>query len=244
MKSLLNQSRCPARIQLHIPDFSLREQRGYTLPAWLTSLRCVSVVRGVDYGPATKLLSALQREAANQTLLIVDDDRIYRKKLIGVVERLADQHPDVAFGFSAWNVPEDLVDRPTTLLNDLLQRDPVPLKSFRQPRARQVDILQGLSGYVVQPRFFDFAEISNYSQAPEAAFYVDDVWISAHCKAPRYLFPAPSSNFPPGFGAFHLKRTSLGLVNRGGGDPMRRNNTIMIRHLHKHWLFNRQSDTT
>lgn len=235
LKSLLNQTRSPARIRIHVPHFSIREKCRYVIPDWMNGLQSVVIVHCDDYGPATKLLPALRDFEENQPLLVVDDDRIYRRNLVETTVRLANSNPEVAFGFTGWNVPPDFVDRPTTLINELLERAPVPLRCNRQKQPRRIDILQGLSGYLVRPKFFDYDEISDYSQAPAAAFFVDDVWISGHCNVPRYVFPAPSSNFPLRSDRAAGSSTRLGLINRGGGIPEQRNNSILLKYLRDRW---------
>jgi hypothetical protein len=239
LKSLLLQRVRAQAIHLHLPEFSRREQAAYQVPERIAALAGVRVVRCADYGPATKLIPALQSQPPEQRLLAVDDDRLYRDDMLDHVARFARAHPDDAFGFSGWLAPRDLTDRPSTVLTDLFTRPPVPYKSQRQRKARRVDILQGYSGYTVKPAFFDLAELLDYGTAPPAAFYVDDVWISGHCRAAKYVLPAPFSNFQSWRHGRRFKQSSLALTNRGGGDLEQRNNTIMLRHLSARWLVSR-----
>jgi hypothetical protein len=61
---------------------------------------------------------------------------------------------------------------------------------LRQPEA--VAVITGCGSYLVQPRFFD-ESLWDYSKAPEAAFYMDDIWISgwlARRCVKRYAVPA------------------------------------------------------
>ena len=95
--------------------------------------------------------------------------------------------------------------------------------------------MQGFAGYLVRPRFFDLRAVSDYGCAPEAAFFVDDVWISAHCRVPKVVFHGRRTNFPSIFDARFFKRSSLALVNRGTGVPDSRNNTIMLRYFQDRW---------
>jgi hypothetical protein len=92
-----------------------------------------------------------------------------------------------------------------------------------------------VSGYLVRPRFFDVTRLSDYSAAPPLAFFVDDVWLSAHCTVPKYVVPVGRANFQPPRHALHYKRTSLGWENRGGGDLEKRNNTIMVKYFADRW---------
>lgn len=235
LKSLLRQRVAPAAIRINVPHASRREGVAYELPATLQRLRSVRISRGDDYGPATKLIPALVDAPPDQRLLVVDDDRVYHPHFVEQMVAIADHHPDAAVAASGWDAPADLVDRPTTLAATLGGRGPAPIKCTRVRGCRPVDVMQGLAGYVVKPRFFDLAALADYSNAPDAAFFVDDVWISAHCRAPKLVCQGRRTNFPSRFDARFFKRSSVALVNRGGGDPMRRNNTIMLRHFADRW---------
>jgi hypothetical protein len=234
LRSLLAQSMSPDHIRLHLPERSLREGAEYDVPGWLRGMRSVRIVSCEDQGPATKLLPALSL-SPHQKLLVVDDDRVFKPHLIASFHDWSAKLPDAAFGSRGWNVPEDLTDRPTTLVNDILKRPPVPLLATRIAAPTPVDILQGVGGVLVQPRFFDAAAVSDFSGAPQAARTVDDVWFAAHCRAPKRVVPIRRSNFPSYWDEGRNKQSSLGLLNRGGGDPERRPNTIMIRHFKDRW---------
>lgn len=234
LKSLLRQNRLPARIRLNLPAFSRREQAAYVIPDWLENLQSVEIVPCEDCGPATKLIPSLSLPP-DTMIVVVDDDRIYPANLIADLEAAAQRNPDAAFGFSGWVAPPDLTDRPTTILSNIRMTPPVPVRARRLRTPHAVDMLQGLSGYLVRPRFFDVAALTDYSGAPDAAFFVDDVWISAHCSAPKFVLPASRAGFPGRARKELYKATSLGLVNRGGGDVHKRNNTIMLRHFAGRW---------
>ena len=137
---------------------------------------------------------------------------------------------------SGWVVPEDLTDRPTTVWSNLRMLPPAPIRARRLSRHVEVDILQGLSGYVVRPHFFDLAAVTDYAGAPKEAFFVDDVWISAHCRARRFVIPAARANYQPKLHRGFYSRTSLGRINRGPGPNAQRNNSIVIRHFAGSWM--------
>ena len=113
---------------------------------------------------------------------------------------------------------------------------PAPIRARRLSKPVQVDIVQGLSGYLVKPSFFDIAAISDYAGAPREAFFVDDVWISAHCRAPRFVIPSSRANYQPKLHRGFYGRTSLGRINRGPGPDPQRNNSIVIRHFPQAWM--------
>lgn len=234
LKSLLAQSRRPDHIRLHLPERSRREGIAYDVPGWLKEIPSLRIVPCEDEGPATKLLPALTLPS-HQKILVVDDDRVFKPHLVAAFDEWSQKLPDAAIGSRGWNVPADLTDRPTTLMNNILKRPPVPLMATRIHEPEPVDILQGVGGVLVNPRFFDLQAARDFSRAPEAARSVDDVWFSAHCHAPKLVVPIRRSNFPSYWDEGRNKRSSLGLINRGGGDPERRPNTIMIRHFKERW---------
>ncbi len=235
LKSLMRQSRAPARIHLNVPAFSKRENRPYVVPEKLTELKSVEIVATEDWGPATKLIPTLLSQPADQMIIVVDDDRIYPANLIADLEDAARITPEAAFGFSGWVVPPDLIDRPTTVFNNVFMRPPAPIRATRLWRPRAVDILRGCAGYLVRPRFFDLAGLTDYSEAPSAAFFVDDVWISAHCQADKFVISAKRSNYPPKRRHRVYMRTSLVAINRGNGSLENGNNTVVIRHFSTLW---------
>lgn len=236
LKSLLYQSRSPQTVRLHIPMFSRREQRMYVIPPYLAKLQAVEIVPCEDYGPVTKLIPALQELEPDQKILVVDDDRLYPPNMIEDFFRWSNEHPNIAIGLSGWIVPEDLTDRPLTLLNNLRKTPPAPIKSTRLKEKKRVDVLMGYTGYLVRPTFFDVERVADYSGAPEAAFYVDDVWTSAHCNVPKYVFPAKRHCFISRRDWPFFDKTALYRLSDGGGDPEKRHNTIMIRYFRDRWM--------
>ena len=237
LKSLLYQSWALQKIRLHLPAYSEREGRAYELPEAWRGRAWLEVVNCPDWGPATKLLPALEGLSQHQRLLVVDDDMLYPATLLQYLLGHAQQHPDRVVASSGWRVPDDLIDRPTTLWDNLAQRPPVPVKCTRlRGGGYPVDIVQGYSGFLTQPGFYDQEKIFDYSQAPPAARWVDDVWLSAHTRVPKEVFAAPRYCFERWKARKMMKAGSLGRLNRGDGDPLTRNNTLAIRHLYRHWM--------
>jgi hypothetical protein len=236
LKSLMRQSMAPARIVLNLPRFSKREGVAYEAPSVLDGLDAVTIRWCEDVGPATKLIPSLLGEAPQQRIIVVDDDRIYPANLVADLAAASDRDPGAAFGMSGWVVPADLIDRPTTIWSNLRMLPPAPIRARRLSKPVAVDIVQGLSGYLVKPTFFDVKAITDYSGAPREAFFVDDVWISAHCLAPRYVIPSRRANYQPKLHRGFYSRTSLGRINRGPGPDSQRNNSIVIRHFPSAWM--------
>ncbi|MDJ0827930.1 MAG: hypothetical protein QNJ16_20785 [Rhodobacter sp.] len=235
LKSLLDQTRPPARIVLNLPEFSTREQVAYTTPAEHKSLKSLQIRRCDDLGPGTKLIPSVAAEPPETPLLAVDDDRIYPRWLIATYETAAAAHPDRALTLSGWIVPADLTDRMTTIGANLMMRPPAPIRAPRLRRPRRVDIFQGVMSYLVRPRFFDAAALADFSAEPEATRFVDDVRSSAHCRAEIWVIPAPSLSFVPRAQAKALQKNRLGLVNRIPGEGHNRNNTIALKHFADNW---------
>jgi hypothetical protein len=242
LKSLLRQTVSPAAIRLNVPATSRREAAAYYIPSGLTELASIRIERCEDLGPSTKLIPTLLDADPEQRLLVVDDDRVYHPHFVEQMVTLADAHPDVAIAGSGWDAPADLVDRPTTLAATLFGRPPAPIKCTRVRGQRDVDVIQGLSGYLVKPKFFDREALIDYSTAPGAAFFVDDVWISAHCRARKVVCGGRRTNFPSIFDVSFFKRSGVARVNNGNGDPGNRNNTVMLRHFAGRWRTGQEAE--
>ena len=237
LKSLLRQSVRPAEIRLCLPAWSEREQRAYEIPAWLRSLHCVTLVPCDDVGPATKFLSTLRATPADQAVVVVDDDRIYHPRLLETFLALAQAHPNRAIAAAGWRVPADLIDRPTTLLARLRRAPYVPVRGNQIRRPRRVDIVQGVHGYVVRPRFFDLEALADFNNAPAAVRMVDDVWVSAHCGVPCEVHPLPLAytDYKPWEHRRRLDATSLGWMVNRVAHPAQRGNSIALRHFAARW---------
>ena len=108
------------------------------------------------------------------------------------------------------------------------------MKSTRIQKEQPVHVLEGYAGYLIKPKFFDLQQLGDYRRAPQAAHFVDDVWMSAHCLVPRYVIPSSRHAFNGPKGR-HFDRAALWRINNGQGDPERRNNTILIRHFQERW---------
>ncbi len=241
LKSLLLQT-CPAKeIHLYLPSYSQREKRAYALAPGLKGLKSIRIMEcDRDWGPATKFIPAVLSLPGSQDILVVDDDRIYPPNFVADLVAAAQELPGCALSMTGWNAPADLIDRPTTILSNLLMRAPAPVHGVRLREPRRMDILQGMSGYWIKPEFFDLARLVDYGDAPTAAFFVDDVWMGAQCLVPKFVIPTRRAGFPvKGSFALH-KASALGRINRGNGDHLSRNNTIVLKHFADRWLVHRK----
>ena len=186
IRSLLEQTRPPDEIVLAIPQSSIRQKRQYKVPANLESIPRLRLLPcQTDWGPATKFIPVIQEELAadrGQTLImVVDDDRVYPRDALEIFLHYHKQMPDAALCFRGALIPRNLVWF-------------LP-KIFRASQIREVKrvaVITGTASYLIQPRFFDSA-LWDYSNAPASAFYMDDIWISAHLDRrgfKKYVVPA------------------------------------------------------
>ncbi|MFO0679762.1 MAG: hypothetical protein U0169_24770 [Polyangiaceae bacterium] len=247
--SLFRQSTPPRRVHVHVPHVSRREGRAPVVPPWLSEATRapgtgtdVVLVRCEDEGPATKLLAALPTHAPDDRLLVVDDDVLFPPDFVEAMVRASEAMPDAAVCASGWVVPDDLVDRPTTLVTNLLRKPPVPVRGTVIAEPVRVDVFQGTNGFVVRPRFFD-GRVHGLGSAPEPVRWVDDVWLSAHCGAERWVVPLRRLPFAPHHGRGTHDATALGRKNRGTS-PETRANTVALRHLQDRWRVAAKTDVS
>jgi hypothetical protein len=240
IKSLLRQRLAPRQIIINVPEFSLRENVPYVVPEFLNGVGSVTINRCEDRGPATKFLPVVNSADASQLVLVVDDDRIYPPTLVAELVSAALQDPDAAHCMSGWLAPDDLIDRPTTIWRNFRLTPPTQLRGRRLARRQPIDVLMGYAGYIIRPRHLDLAALNDFSAAPREAFFVDDVWISAHCRVPKYAVPTRRFNYQSKLRKGHYDRTSLAAINKGPGGNLRRNNTIVLQHFRGIWLSQRR----
>lgn len=240
LKSLLRQTLAPREIRLNVPKYSKREQCAYEVPEHLLELSALKIVECEDYGPATKYIPSILQLPPEQRIVVVDDDRSYPPNLLADLVAASDANPEAAFSFCGWIVPPDLVHRPATLYTIVFIKPPAPVLARRIRRQRRVDVVRGVGGYLVKPKFVDADVLVDYSTAPDAAFFQDDIWISAHMSAPRYVVPARYSNYQPRRRKRFYDKTSLGWINRRGEDVAATNHSVVVKHFANSWMVSRE----
>jgi cellulose synthase/poly-beta-1,6-N-acetylglucosamine synthase-like glycosyltransferase len=186
IRSLLRQTRPPDEIVLAIPEFSIREQRPYAVPKHISRwprMRILHCRR--DWGPATKFIPIVRDELAagrgDTLIMVVDDDRVYPRDALETYLHYNKQLPDAALCFRGAAMPRSLDWRDARMIR---------ARELRQPQPAAV--ITGCGSYLIQPRFFD-ESLWDYFQAPQGAFYMDDIWISgclARRNVKRYVVPA------------------------------------------------------
>jgi hypothetical protein len=186
IRSLLRQTRPPDEIVIAIPEFSIREQKQYVVPKYLSQLPRVRILRcSKDWGPATKFIPVVQEELkagrGNALVMVLDDDRVYPRDALESYLYYNAELPDAALCFRGAAMPSTL---------DWDHARMIYGKEVREPRP--VAVITGCGSYLVQPRFFD-ESLWDYSRAPQVAFDIDDIWISACLSrrgVKRYVVPA------------------------------------------------------
>ena len=168
---LLQQTRPADEIVIAIPEISLRQLTPYVIPEWIRDLPSVRILSADrDWGPATKSIPAVKRELAagqNDTaIVVVDDDRIYPRDAIETYLHHTIELPDAALCFRGAAMPRSFD-----------WRDAKMIHGNRLRKAKRVAVITGCGSYLIKPRFFD-ESFWDYSAAPRAAFYMDDIWIS------------------------------------------------------------------
>ncbi|WP_421773373.1 hypothetical protein [Gracilimonas sp.] len=238
LKSLLYQNIQPASINIYIPYQSFRNNKPYRIPPILNELKNIQIHRvDVDYGPATKFIHALNSFPEEQQVLVVDDDNIYPPNYVEQFEEASRRYPDKILSASGWRVPDDLIDKPTTLKSNVFKLPPTPIPGTRIKKNYPVDIIQGYSGYLLKPVFFNLEELQDYSLTPEALRFVDDVWISAHAKVPKIVFPMKRFCYTPFLKKHDFSSSSLAKINNWNKPSNEdRNNTIGIKLFEERWL--------
>jgi hypothetical protein len=186
INSLLNQTRPPDEIVLAVPSFSIRQQRAYDIPAYLSQNPKLRVLRSEkDWGPATKFIPVVRDELAagrkDSLIMVIDDDRIYPRDSIELYLHYHAQLPDAALCFRGGPIPPSLSWRHPKIDFGVDLRVP-----------KQTAVITGCGSYFIQPRFFDNS-LWDYSGAPAGAFYMDDIWISGCLErlgVEKYVIPA------------------------------------------------------
>jgi len=186
IRSLLRQTRPPDEIVLAVPEYSIREERLYAVPKYISRWPRLRVLRcSKDWGPATKFIPAIQEELAagrgNTLILVVDDDRVYPRDALETYLYYSERLPEAALCFRGAAMPSSLDWRDAKMIY---------ANELREPR--RAAVITGCGSYLIQPGFFD-ESLWDYSRAPRGAFYMDDIWISGCLNrrdVKRYVVPA------------------------------------------------------
>lgn len=151
LKALLAQEPAPARVVLCLPERWARFPGGGALPALPEGVELLRTPG--DFGPATKAIGPARALAGQvERLIYCDDDWLMPP---GWAARLlAARREGAAVAASGWSVAR--------------------LKRLGTTTPGCVDIAQGFSGVLIDPRWLAGAEVV----PPPEAWAVDDIWLS------------------------------------------------------------------
>jgi hypothetical protein len=171
IESILNQTVKVDEIRINIP-------LEYEIPYWLKMLeREVEEFRIIickkDLGPITKIIPTLIDKTVpmNCRIIYIDDDIIYNKNMVENLIMYSNIYPLYTICNKGWNVDKYPESR-FKLLYDFIKGCIVSYDTH------YVDVVQGFSGVLVRPFFFDMEKLTCYKDYPLESFYVDDVYIS------------------------------------------------------------------
>ena len=149
----------------------------YELPEWLKMLERqlpeFKIVKCKDWGPATKLIPVLLDNSIpkNSRIIYVDDDMVYNRDMIEKLVSNNIMYPNYAICNRGWDI-----GKYPNIINNLLWI--LGCNKILKTNKLYVDVIQGFSGVIVRPSFFDANEIIKYDKYPKESYYVDDVYIS------------------------------------------------------------------
>lgn len=109
MESLVNQTSPFDGVLLNIPYKLKRDGSEYDVPRWLDSLPKVCINRCDDYGPATKLLGALEIESASDSrIIVVDDDTLYPPTMVEAYRHCDSGSREAVYCSAGFDIPSPL----------------------------------------------------------------------------------------------------------------------------------------
>jgi hypothetical protein len=102
IEEILKQNFQPDAIYVCVPYYSKRLKKQYILPVFEDMGDNVKIVRGTDYGPATKLLGCIPHENDPNTMIItIDDDQKYTPDIFKYLVSYGEEYPDSVISFDA-----------------------------------------------------------------------------------------------------------------------------------------------
>lgn len=177
--SILEQSRRADRVILYLPKAYRRtEFGGYQVPAVPAGVEVRIGER--DYGPATKVLPALQEFAGtDSTIIYCDDDQIYDRDWIARLVEAREAFPGACIADRGLRVAKlDARTRPKDIGYRLKRLASFgvwhPMKKLDAGMGEAVDIAMGFGGVLVRPSFFR----DSVFDIPDVLWTVDDIWLS------------------------------------------------------------------
>jgi hypothetical protein len=168
LRSLLAQSRPAAEILLNVPFRLARSGEEYLIPDWVVGLPGIRIHRCQDYGPATKLLGALERETDPDTLIItVDDDVLYPPGMVATYWRMAGAVGACVACTAAFNIADPFA------FSVAVRGSLVPVRG----QLATADVAEGYGSCFYRRHFFD-KRVFEVAELPDFLFFSDDIAIS------------------------------------------------------------------
>lgn len=157
-----------SEILLNLPYRLARTGEPYDIPGWMATVPKLRVNRCRDYGPATKLLGALERETDPDTLIItVDDDIMYPDDMVAAYRRYATGGEACAYCTSGFNIPDPFAVGVRGALRGV--------RGHLMP----AQVAEGYGSCLYRRSFFD-QSIFVMQDVPDFLRYSDDIYISNH----------------------------------------------------------------
>ena len=160
--SLLDQSRRVDEIRIYVPEKSTIGTP-YKIPKWLEVLpnhvpQFVIKRIGRDLGSSTKVLPAILEGGDNDAIIFVDDDMIYQSDMVKNLTQYSENFPDRAICNQGYKKGgKSLIGRVLELFGRLGKYLP-DANVFEHD---DVDVMNGFSGCLVKPGFFDKSLLSS-----------------------------------------------------------------------------------
>lgn len=179
--SLLNQTFRVDEICIYVP-YKSRKGEKYIIPKWLSELERRLIQFKIkrcnhDWGPATKIIPALlEYQNENCVIIYLDDDIVYNKNALETLVSYSNIYPNYAICNQGWNI--ERWNGKSSFITKTIHHANKYFPTINPYRYVFTDVLQGFSGVLVKPRFFDMKELVKLDDYPPEVFFVDDVYIS------------------------------------------------------------------
>lgn len=181
ISSLLNQTVRVDEICIYIP---YKSSKGipYIIPEWMINLEQQLIQFKIkrcdrDWGPATKIIPALiEFENTDYTIIYLDDDIIYNKNTIETLISYSKMYPNYAICNQGWDI--DRWNKKSSFIGHILHHSIKYFPTIEPYNYVFTDVMQGFSGVLIKPCFFDIKKLVKTNEYPKEVFFVDDVYIS------------------------------------------------------------------
>lgn len=173
--SLLDQTRRVDEIILNIP-YKSRKNIDYVIPKWLDVLKNKSswlvLNRCEDYGPITKVLPTIDLyRGKNVDMIVLDDDTIYNENIVRNYCYFKNMFKKkVAITGTGYR---------------MFKKDNTEMKydtSLEKYGIKQVDILMGYTGYIINSDYFE-KDFYDFYKSDDKFIFVDDNCISLYLRS-------------------------------------------------------------